>query len=567
MGLNYSRHFQTKETPQSQPIPGTTQVPNSAGGYAWAVDDWVRLDRFLVLGSEGGSYYVDEKKLTVENAEAVLRCIQSNGIRTVGRIVEISEAGRALKNDAALFALAMAAGMGDEKTRSMAFDVLPRVARIGTHLFTFLDNVLSFRGWGRGLRRAVGRWYSGDVAKLAYQVTKYRQRGGWTHRDALRLASPTPATPAHNALFRWIVKSDGMGERGVTRQSGKDKPAVTKHYDAIDTALLPPIISAFTEIRQAKEVKDAVRIITDHADLTWEMVPTELLGDARIWGALLPHLPMTAMIRNLARMTANGLVKPMSDEAKFITDQLVNEDRIRKARIHPIAVLAALLTYKAGRGTRGSLEWQPVAQIVDALDRAFYLSFGNVTPTNKRWLLALDVSGSMNGGVVAGVPGLTPRVASAAMALVTAAVEPNHAFVAFTAGDYPSMWGTGARGSGITTLDISPRQRLDDVCQGVSDLPFGGTDCALPMVWALGNKISVDVFVILTDSETWAGGSIHPMQALNEYRRKMGIPAKLVTVAMLANLFSIADPNDRGAMDCVGFDTATPNLISDFAAQ
>ena len=39
-------------TPQSEPIPGTTQVPNSAGGYSWKVDDWTRLDRFLVLGAK-----------------------------------------------------------------------------------------------------------------------------------------------------------------------------------------------------------------------------------------------------------------------------------------------------------------------------------------------------------------------------------------------------------------------------------------------------------------------------------------------------------------------------------
>jgi len=55
-------------TPQSLPIPGSDQVPNSAGGYAWKVDDWTRLHRFLVLGSEGGSYYAIERALTAENA-------------------------------------------------------------------------------------------------------------------------------------------------------------------------------------------------------------------------------------------------------------------------------------------------------------------------------------------------------------------------------------------------------------------------------------------------------------------------------------------------------------------
>lgn len=47
----------------------------------------------------------------------------------------------------------------------------------------------------------------------------------------------------------------------------------------------------------------------------------------------------------------------------------------------------------------------------------------------------------------------------------------------------------------------------------------------------------------------------------------MGIPVKLVVVGMVANGFSIADPNDAGMMDVVGFDTATPMLISDFAVR
>ena len=43
------RHF-TRRAPQWVPIPGSGQVPNSAGGFAWAVDAWTRLHRFLVLG-------------------------------------------------------------------------------------------------------------------------------------------------------------------------------------------------------------------------------------------------------------------------------------------------------------------------------------------------------------------------------------------------------------------------------------------------------------------------------------------------------------------------------------
>ena len=68
-------------TPQSEPIPETTQVPDSAGGYVWPVDKWTRLDRFLVLGTEGGTHYIAERQLTQENALSVIQCLAEDGPR------------------------------------------------------------------------------------------------------------------------------------------------------------------------------------------------------------------------------------------------------------------------------------------------------------------------------------------------------------------------------------------------------------------------------------------------------------------------------------------------------
>ena len=81
----FQKYFSRSVTPQLQPIPDAGQVMNSAGGYVWAVDDWTRLDRFLVLGTEGGTYYSSERRLTVENAQAVAECIRLDGQRTVAR--------------------------------------------------------------------------------------------------------------------------------------------------------------------------------------------------------------------------------------------------------------------------------------------------------------------------------------------------------------------------------------------------------------------------------------------------------------------------------------------------
>src|SRR5262249_30609511 len=87
----------------------------------------------------------------------------------------------------------------------------------------------------------------------------------------------------------------------------------------------------------------------------------------------------------------------------------------------------------------------------------------------------------------------------------------------------------------------------------------------LPMLWALKHRVEADVFVVLTDSETWFNPKVHPVQALRLYRDRMGIPAKLVIVGMVANAFSIADPDDGGVLDVVGFDAAAPALIADLA--
>lgn len=541
--MSYRAQYSTRQTPQRQPIPGSTQTPNSAGGFAWAVDDWTRLDRFCVLGNEGGSYYASEQTLTRENAEAVRRCIEADGPRAVARFVEISEAGRAPKNDPALFALAMAAGLGDLATRRAAFEALPRVARIGTHLFHFAEYLEGFRGWGRAARTAIAAWYAQPAERLALQAVKYQQRDGWSHRDLLRLAHPKGPTIQHQELYYWITR--GWPSVG-------DEP----HSDPVMR-----LVWAFERAKRAENAGVIAGLIREHR-LPREAVPTQWLANAEVWEALLESMPITALIRNLATMTRAGLLAPGSDATRRAADQLTDAGRLRAARVHPIAVLSALKTYALGRGMRGHNTWTPVPQIVDALDGAFYASFGNVEPAGVRWVLALDVSGSMDGGMVGGVLGLTPRVASAAMALVTAATEPAHSIVAFSAGDRPSRW--SGVGSGITPVAISPRQRLDDVVAMVSAIPMGGTDCALPMLWALENRVEADVFVVYTDSETWYG-DVHPAQALQRYRERTGIPAKLVVVGMVANGFSIAAPDDAGMLDVVGFDTATPALIADFA--
>lgn len=542
--------FSTRVTRQSEAIPGAGQVANSAGGFAWAVDDWSRLRRFLILGVDGPSYYATERALVKENAEAVLRCIAEDGRRTVDEIIGVSVAGRNPKQQPVVFALAACAAAEDEETRTYALAALPKVCRTGTQLFLFAGYVEQFRGWGRGLRRAVSNWYlDKEPDALAYQLVKYQQRDGWSHRDLLRLAKPQPerGSPTDLALAWAVGKAEG------------DLPVRT-----------PELLRAYRAAQGSDDPELTAELVATHR-LPWEAVRSEHLRSDVVWRALIPTMGLGALVRNLGRLTANGTIVDGNEATSEVIRRIADADEIRRARLHPIAVLTALMTYRAGKGTRGRQRWEPVAAIVDALDSAFYTAFGNVEPADARTLIALDVSGSMTMGNIGGVVGLSPRVASSAMAAVTLASEPDVHAVAFTStgrGQWASPNPRGQHGwtYGLSSLPLSSRQRLDDIMATVDGLPFGGTDCALPMLYALDKGRDVDHFVIYTDSETWAG-DIHPAQALRRYRERTGIKARLTVVGMVSNGFSIADPDDPGMLDVVGFDSAAPQLIADFAAD
>lgn len=528
-------------TPQTQPM-NARQVENNAGGFVFPVDDVTRLERFLILGTTGGTYYQSEQKITEENALFLKRMIEDLGQLVVGIIVGISTSGRAPREEYCIYALAMCSGAPTWETRRAALTSLPLVCRTGSSLFRFLSYVEQFRKWGRALRGSVAKWFNAKSAeeKLAYQLIKYKDRYGWKTADALRLAHPFPGDTAdpvkQGALYRWAV--------------GKE----------VDEELLPTLVRL---AGQAPKATGADRL-TFAKQLPREALPTEWLRDKEVWTAMLEAgMPLTAMIRNLATMTAVGALTPGSDEAKRVVATLTNSELLQQARVHPAKILMALAIYRSGKGDKGKQTWIPVPEVVDALDQAFYLAFPNVAPAGKRTLIGLDISGSM-GSPLSSIPTLTHREATAALAMIWVATEPQVDVYGFTcAGNgFGAQWGGGD--PGFESIPMRPGQKLADVVSYVQRMKMGGTDCSLPMRFALEQQKKVDTFIVLTDSETWAG-SMHPMEALRLYRQQMGIPAKLVVIATSATPFSIADPNDAGSMDAVGFDASLPVIVNDFS--
>jgi 60 kDa SS-A/Ro ribonucleoprotein len=544
------------------------------GGAVFTVDKWTRLRRFLILGSETGNIYQSQKQLLIQNVKVVAECLAEDDVRTIEEIVDVSQNGRAAKPDAAILALAMASVAADDDTRAEAYASLPNVCRTGTHLLHFAAYRKALGGgWGRGMRNAVGDWFEALTTRdLAYQAVKYPSRDGWSLRDLLRLSHPAAMTQERNHLLRYVTQgSSALVDYAdlIHRQN-----RAPNYPDWATFLMAVEVIKRYAaEKYTAQELTEICDLIREYR-IPREALPTQILNEPDVWLAMLldGHMPLHAMNRNLGKMSSIGLLRGDLAEQEVLK-AMDSPGRLRNARVHPLAILNAFAVYSSGKGLKGSLKWSPSKKIVNALDEAFYMAFGTITPSNARIRLAVDVSGSMNSARVSGMEAISAATGAAAMALITAATEPRADIVAFS--------GT------MVPLEISPDMRLDAVLAKMRAIPYGGTIVSLPIIDAdQQGARDIDAFVTYTDSETfngyqgWGGfvsTSWGPRsreritiptvsEALRDYRERNGKSTRNVVVAFSTNDITVADPADPGQLDVAGFDTATPQLISDFIA-
>lgn len=656
------------------------QVLNCSGGYVWKLSTIEHVNRYLVLGGakDMGNYYKQADEVSHECALSVLQMIRSPDASQFVQLCDLLKAvsigGRAPKQEPVLLSVAAAIVFAkNSKEKEIAFETAKACIRIPTHLFMLAGFVRDLsmakpqnkgKGWGTGFRRTMAHYYLSHTGReLAFHMTKYQNREGWTHADMIRMLHINPATLADDGarlmfdyvMMKYARKSKTPSEKTLANLASQKiaivpnpfKPLTKAEFveklNAISTPQIPTaasiaaaapstavataqklgahtvaskiagFVSALTSVMPSPaataatvaaqvEDDDTFVVISGEDDeaaessqkkkgsspqsqlqqvayllkhlhaiheagekkdvplacalirsgrLVREHVPTTLFGSKEIWLTLLETMPLEALLRNLGKLTQIGVV---AEKYKEIEARFLNQAEVVKARIHPIKVLVASKVYKNGCGDSGSLTWVPNIYINVALTQLFKLSYGAVTPTGKRIMLGIDVSGSMSTPVL-GSKVLTCRDASIAMALLYLETEKNVSAVAFS--------------ETLTDL-IAPSRfqlrrgmTLDQALAATNGMSFSATDCVLPIQHAIRCKIPIDAFIIITDCETYAPNE-HPQNALIRYREVMGIQAKLIVLGMTGNCFTIVDPNDRNTLNLAGFDTSTPEIASMF---
>ncbi|MCD4656470.1 MAG: TROVE domain-containing protein, partial [Planctomycetes bacterium] len=382
-----------------------------------------------------------------------------------------------------------------------------------------------------------------DYKRIEFQILKYQKRYGWSHKDVLRLTHVKPDNQEKDQIFQYI-----------THDKNPHNPALEQ-------------IDCYAKITCAEDEKTVLSLVKQ-AKFPLEMIPTKW-HSSNVLSVVIEYIGYKSLIRNLAKFTHKEVFDD-HEIVDYVVHKIIDPDIIIKSLIHPVSILSALKIYRSGKGYRSNIEFKPNIEIIQALNKAFSLSFSNVQPTNKRIMLALDVSASMDYGNVLGIPFLTPRDVIAAIAKVTSEVEKKENLVigAFTyyktSSDFFSYEDNFIKLSVETIQKIS----LEELINALKALPFSRTDCSLPMRFALKHRIPIDAFVIYTDNETYynENSKLTPAQSLQLYNKVMNVNAKLIVVATTATDFSIADPDDHNMLDICGFDSNCPTIISDFIA-
>jgi 60 kDa SS-A/Ro ribonucleoprotein len=516
------------------------EILNSCDKEVFQISEIDQVKRFLALGSDNGTYYITPQDLTKLNIESIENVLKSNDKSKLIDLIKLY-IGKCKKHEPLVYLLARCCVYDSQNSsveslefRKSAYELLDKVCTIPTNLFLFLkytkllyNKHKKSNGWNNLHKRAVCNWYnSKDDMNLIYQMTKYKDRHDYTHRDVMRLSHIIANSVDKQHIYRYFVKG----------------------FDAVcgimgDESDLMGFIRDY-EIIKSSEDEDLVIQLINKRNFAREHISTHMLSSKLVWDALITRMPPIALLRNLNKLTICGLLDNFEGEQKVV-------EKIKSIKnVHPMHLLIALKMYSSGEGFKGSNKWIPNQSVVDSLNDKFYNLFQEVIPSNKRVCIAMDVSGSMHYSKANGTECMSAAEISCALTMVMKHCDPKTEIMGFSSTFIP--------------LAISPGKRLDDNLEKIKEIPFSSTDISLPFIWARENQKEFDAFIVITDNETNCN-KIKPVDALRQYRSLMRIPnCKLIVVAMTANNVSIADPNDRNMLDIAGFDASVPDIINEF---
>lgn len=524
--------------------------------------------RFLCLGSKDNVYRsnAQHSKFSRNDVPFIERLIADRGIEVLDWINDVSVNNKACRQEPTMFAYAFCMVHGDEDVKNYGYQMLSNICRIPTHLFQFQNYCEELNmqknnksGWGRRHRMGISKWYNNfadKAPKLAHLVTKYKKRSKWNHRDIVRLAHVKPQNERIRTILKFIVNKemdDVITLHDSLKIDDRDDKIVKEQKE--QHTEVKKFLRAVVDAKNCEDKMQLIELITEHG-LAREHIPNSFLSEKEVWRVLLRTMPLTAMIRNIGKMTQLGIFE--DEHASFFVNlvrEKMNSEVLQKAKVHPMKILFALKQYNEGKGDQCRLDWRPSHAITTIFEKAFIDSVRLQPRTDKRYLLAVSVSGEMNKKLVG-----SPLTASeAAGAMVHTIVKQNDRVETL-------LFKNNLERPYIST--INPDDNLNSIKRKLDILSSSKGHHINFSTWARDNN-NFDVIMIFTDTLKGEGDS-RVAEPFDYFCQSHGVGAPnhvRVIVAMTGKPSDQVDdvePRDGQTLHVIGFDPSTPQIINSF---
>lgn len=461
------------------------------------------------------------------------------------------------------YALAVCARSTNQRVSQKAYQALPNVCKTPAQLFMFLkycQRSLNLKSWPRRHRKAIAKWYTenrqylDDPMLLAGHVTKYRRRHGFSHKKVLKSCHPNSSKSSAEIKYILCYVVKGLTKANQKIHDGNDKTFNNN---------IREFITDYETIKKQNVPEDDVIAIIRKWRLTWEQVPNRLLKTKNVLAALLPMMPLTALLRNLGKLTSFGLLQPNSKGEESTCSRLENEDILRQANLHPIQILSSLNGYCKGRGLRNpQLRWSINDNIVQSLTKA-YMKQLTCSCQNPRLppniLVAINIRRSMENHV-AGNPVMNCKHTATALAMTLIKWQSRTQIVTFGSDNPVQRLEIPISEDGIHDMEMA----LETVtARRENDLTYFNE----PFRYAHQNMGSVDAIILMTDCLT-RGDQSNIRDAYRNFRQRYG-DISFVTVGFHTNGedFPVAEPQNPKMLDVIGLDAEAIDLIVSFLSD
>lgn len=428
-------------------VPQTDET-NDAGGRAYSMSTKQALAQMAMTGTFHGTFYA--------SAETQLDRVQSLlpkvGPEFLAKLAVASRKQGYMKDMPAFIMTYLAMNHRDERGKNLLKAIFPMIVDNGK----MLRNVITFvrsgvfgnkRTFPQPLRRELAKWFNRSPEAI-FRATVGNDP---SMRDILRMLHVRPVSPAHEALFAYIV---GKAPKGS----------------------LPEIVQKFEAFK-----KDPVNAEIPKVDFRM-LTGTEIPDSVWVQIARDAKWMMTRM--NINTFKRHGVFED-SKMVSLIANRLKDPDQIRQARAFPYQLLAAYCAVDGSDTPR---------KIIDALHDAMEIATDNVPEIAGDIVVAVDTSGSMHGAAVTGNRGSATssvRCVDVAALFASAILRKNRAakILPFD--------------TEIRHCKVEPRDTVMTNAKRLAELGGGGTNCSLPLAKLNHDKSKVDAVIYVSDYESW----------------------------------------------------------------